>query len=285
MLWVVYALTCAFALATADVLSKKALGTESVLLITWVRNGYSVPFLLLAAPFVTIPSLNATFWKATAVALPCDIVAIFLYMAALKASPLSLTLPFLSLTPVFLLGTSFLILGEFPDTSGLIGVLLIFVGAYMLNLKDWRKGFFEPFKAISRERGSMLMIVVAFIFSISSNFGKLAITHSNPLFFGVYYNIMLSIVLIPVLWFIPDGKGGAFKRPKIFLAIGFCIAVMMLTHFLALDLTLVPYMISVKRTSLLFGVIYGGLLFKEQNIRERLLGCALMVLGVAFILI
>ena len=45
----------------------------------------------------------------------------------------------------------------------------------------------------------------------------------------------------------------------------------------------VAYMISVKRTSLIFSVLYGWLVFKEEHIRERLLGCMVMVIGVALI--
>ena len=41
---------------------------------------------------------------------------------------------------------------------------------------------------------------------------------------------------------------------------------------LALGLTKVAYMISMKRTSLIMGVIYGYFLFKEKNVRERLSG-------------
>jgi uncharacterized membrane protein len=42
-------------------------------------------------------------------------------------------------------------------------------------------------------------------------------------------------------------------------------------------------MLSVKRTSLIFGVLYGWLLFKEGNIRERLLGTVVMLAGVVLI--
>jgi len=42
-------------------------------------------------------------------------------------------------------------------------------------------------------------------------------------------------------------------------------------------------MISVKRTSLLFAVLYGAFWFREEKIRERLWGTALMVFGVFLI--
>ena len=42
-------------------------------------------------------------------------------------------------------------------------------------------------------------------------------------------------------------------------------------------------MVSVKRLSILFGVIYGVMLFRETNIKERLLGATVMVSGIVMI--
>jgi uncharacterized membrane protein len=47
----------------------------------------------------------------------------------------------------------------------------------------------------------------------------------------------------------------------------------------AMSLAKVAYVISVKRMSLLIGVFYGYLFFKEKNIRERLFGATLMFIG------
>ncbi len=52
-----------------------------------------------------------------------------------------------------------------------------------------------------------------------------------------------------------------------------------------LSLTNVAYMISVKRLSLLIGVFYGHVLFRESGIRERLLGTALMLTGFVLIVL
>ena len=47
----------------------------------------------------------------------------------------------------------------------------------------------------------------------------------------------------------------------------------------AMSIAKVAYVISVKRMSLLIGVFYGYLFFKEKNIRERLSGAMLMFVG------
>jgi drug/metabolite transporter (DMT)-like permease len=56
---------------------------------------------------------------------------------------------------------------------------------------------------------------------------------------------------------------------------------MIYTHFLALQRVEVAYMISVKRTSLLFGILYGALVFREPGLANHLPAAALMLAGVA----
>ena len=285
MSWFVYAFVCALSLATADALSKKALDDNSdPSIIAWVRTGYTLPFMVIIIPFIDVPLLDGVFYMATFAAVPLDIVALLLYMKAIKISPLSLTLPFLSLTPVFMVGTSYIILGERPDQSGFIGIILVVIGAYLLNVHTISRGLFEPFKAIAKEHGSVLMIIVAFVFSVGACIGKIAIQHSNPLFFSVIYSFLLSFIFYLVISFrTKHFYSKAFSRPVLFLLIGILITIMIITHFKAVNLVEVAYMVSVKRLSILFGVIYGVMLFRETNIKERLLGATVMVSGIVMI--
>jgi len=180
--------------------------------------------------------------------------------------------------------TSNLILGERLNQFGIMGIVLTAIGAYLLNVRTTRKGILEPFKAIGRERGSLYMIIVAFIYSITSNLGKMAILHSSPLFFAATYLPILAAIVFPVLMWKNHGKiRQLFSHVTIFSLIGLAIAFATITHFLAVHIVEVPYVISVKRMSLLFGIMYGAIWFKETNIRERLIGGIVMIVGVIII--
>ncbi len=284
MLWFLYALITAISVATLDMLCKRVMGELDEYLVSLIRWGYSLPFLLLFLPFIEIPKLGPNFWLSVVILIPLEIVAIILYMRSIRISPLSLTIPFQALTPVFLILTSFLMLKESPDLSGFIGIILVSLGAYLLNFHRIDQGVWEPIKAIGREKGSLLMIAVAFIYSINSNLGKVAVLSSTPVFFGVIYFFILTGALLPVVFLRLRGNiVGVFSRPGSFLLIGLFSAMMIIFHCLSIELIEVAYMISVKRTSVLFSVIYGGLIFKEFNIRERFIGSAVMVIGVVLI--
>jgi len=286
MTWLLLALTTAFSLATADALSKRAINTGGVddLVIVWVREGYALPFLALAFLFVPVPAVDATFWLTVAVLLPLEIAALVLYVKAIDLSPLSLSVPFLALSPVFIVVIAFVFLGERPAPLGIAGIVMITAGAYVLNAGASRHGILGPIRAIAAEPGSVIMIVVSLIYSVTSTLGKVAINHSDPVFFGFFYPFLLTIVLtVVVAW-----RGRlrlVAARPRVFIPIGFFTAAMVITHFLALSLTHVAYMIAVKRMSLVFSVIYGRLLFAEERIPERLVGSAVMAAGVALIAI
>lgn len=282
MHWLPLALFTALAVSTADALSKKALKNTEDVVIAWVREGYALPFLSIVLLFVPVPKLDPTFWATVALLIPLEITALILYVRAIRVSPLSLSIPFMALSPVFIIFIAFFTLGELPSKAGVAGVLMIAAGAYILNAKASKYGILGPIKAAAKEPGSVLMAAVALIYSFTSTLGKVAIQHSSPIFFGFFYPLALTIALTVFLLF--KGKLHlVLKKPATFVPIGLCTAAMVLSHFMALSLTQVSYMISVKRTSLIFSVIYGKLLFKEENIRERLLGSAIMAAGVILI--
>eukprot|EP00798_Chlamydomonas_sp_ICE-L_P008149 gene8149-1402_t len=56
-----------------------------------------------------------------------------LYQRALHLSPLSLTIPYLSFTPAFLIVTAFIFVGEVPSPSGVAGVSIVACGGYLLS--------------------------------------------------------------------------------------------------------------------------------------------------------
>ena len=128
------------------------------------------------------------------------------------------------------------------------------------------------------------MIIVAFVFSIGACIGKIAVQHSDPLFFSVVYSFLLSFFFYLVISFrTKHFYSKVLSRPVLFLLIGILITIMIITHLSAVNLVEVAYMVSVKRLSILFGVIYGVMLFKETNIKERLLGATVMVSGIVMI--
>lgn len=285
-MWIIYSLLTAFSLATSDSLTKRALVSRDEYFVAWTRLLFALPVLVPILFFIEIPSLDRTFWLATLCALPLEIAALILYTKALKVSPISLTMPFLALTPLFLIIMAYIIVGETVSIYGGIGIMLVVLGSYTLNLHKMKYDLLEPVKAIFREKGSVMIILVAFIFSITASLGKVAIDHSSPIFFGSFYFVLITILFTPIA--MVKNRGGLKISKKDILplsSIGVTFALMIIFHMLAMSLVNVAYMISIKRTSLLFSILYGHLLFKEEKIAEKALGAIIMFLGFVLIII
>ncbi|MDT8273753.1 MAG: DMT family transporter, partial [Desulfomonilia bacterium] len=209
---------------------------------------------------------------------------LYCYMRAIRNSPLSLTLPFLAFTPIFIIATGAVVLGETLTSTGILGIVLIVIGSYFLNLSKIQTSVLEPFTAIFKEPGSRLMLLVSFLYSLTSIIGKLGVIHSSPAFFGITYFMGLAVVMTLFLPFVPRARISALRsNPGAGIALGSVIAVMIFSHMLAISLIQAAYMIALKRTSLLFGVLYGAVMFKEERIAQRLVGASIMVAGVLVI--
>jgi drug/metabolite transporter (DMT)-like permease len=285
-MWILYSLLTAFFLATSDALTKRALGSRDEYFVAWARLLFALPVFLISLLFIEMPSLDRTFYLATISALPLEIGAIILYTKALKVSPISLTVPFLALTPIFLIFVSYFILGERISIGGGIGIFFLATGSYALNIHKAKQALIEPIKAIFREKGSTMMIIVAFIFSITSSLGKMAIEHSSPIFFGSFYFILVTFLFTPIAVKKSRDRIVITKKDIIPLtSIGIIYSLMVIFHMLAMSLTEVAYMISVKRMSLIFSIIYGYLLFNEEKITERAIGGIIMLAGFLLIVL
>jgi len=284
MIWLIFAVLTALFESLKGVFSKKSLKGIDEYVVSWSLMFFALIFLAPLLLFIEIPALGGQFWIALIVGGLLGAVATVLYMKAIKESDLSLAVPMLTFTPLFLLITSPLILGEFPRSLGLAGILFIVAGSYSMNIKKMRDGYLEPFKALLKEKGPRLMLIVAFIWSITSNIDKIGVQNSSPIFWVIAVDAFLAIILFPIMLYkSPKSARQVSVSLKALVPIGLFSALTSVFQMTALSLTLVAYVISIKRTSAVISVIFGYLIFKEKRIRERLFGAALMVLGVLLI--
>ena len=281
MIWFSLSLATAFCVGTADVLSKKALRTSPIPAVAMARMGWAAAFLLPLLLFASAPSDPNGFWRAVLLAVPLEVIAVFAYQTALRSSPLSLSVPYLAFTPVFLLLTGWLFLGERATAGGGAGILLVTAGAFVL---PWEKGrqtgrrLLPPF-----EKGALLMLLVAFLFSITSALAKKAVIASSPFFFSGIYFLLVAICLLPFQWRSRSWAGDLVRQPGVFAAIGFLEALGLVLQFHAFLMVEVAYALSIKRLSLLLAVVYGHLVFKEGDLPSRAGGAVLMLAGAALI--
>ena len=286
MVWFIFAGFTALFESLTDVVSKKNLEYGDEYEISFLIRFISFLFLLPLLIFKGIPEIGPNFGMALIIGGFLNIITTLLYMKALKYSELSISVPMLAFTPLFLLITSPIILGEFPSILGLIGILLIITGSYVLHIRQWKEGYLEPFKCLLKEKGPKMMLVVAFIWSITANFDKVGLINSSPIFWIVAINFFIAVFTLPLMLikYQKNARSSNLEKKNLIL-MGFLSASTSIFQMYAISLTLVSYVIAVKRTSGVLGVLWGKLIFKEKRIKEKLIGATIMVMGVFIILI
>lgn len=295
-LWIYITLASAFTGAMSDAILKGSVDKDNEFLMICFQSLMALPFMYIITFFLGfnglsqevfhLSAINSKFYIAFFTALPFEVAAIILYVKALRLAPLNLTVPFLSLTPLFLILFSWLILGDKVSLTRGFGIFLIAFGSYVLNIKKLNKGILEPFKAIARERGSLYMIIVSFLYSFTSALGKMGITYSAPLFFCTTYITALALCLIPfAIYSCRTTKWTILSKRNLKngLYLGLVMSFSNIAHFTAVGISNIAYMIAIKRLSLLFGIIFGYIFFKEAGFKERFTGALIMFTG--FVLI
>lgn len=284
MFWAILALGTAFFEAIKDTLSKRQLALGDEYLLAWSYSAFGLPLTGLYLWWEGIPSIGPNFLWALGAGVSLNMVAITLFMRAIKASDLSLTLPMLSFTPLFMFGTSPLILGEFPDLRGSLGILLIISGAYILHIGRHGHGLLAPFRALWNEPGPRVMLIVAFLWSFTANLDKIGVTNSSPAFWLFCFFAAMSLGLGPVVLVKSRSPWRQLRRNfRALFLVGLFGALALILQMWAITLTLAAYVVSIKRMSIVFGVFFGHFVFGEQDLRRRMFCAALMVAGVALI--
>jgi drug/metabolite transporter (DMT)-like permease len=247
----------------------------------------SASALLLGISLVNgIPPVSPVLLPSVLITGTVNIIAALLVFSALRRTDLSLAVPLITFTLVFLMGTSWLVLGEVPTAAGAAGILLIVAGSLVMQIpamKGW-KGKGEGHR--EKRWGILAMLLVAFLYSISLPFDKAVVLASDPVFGTslVYLYIGAAFLALSVV------RGSLGKTPRqvalrVCLLLGPVLTLEAIAINLAFTVQIVPFVIAVKRLSILFAVLFGGLLFHEGEMRFRIIGACIMIAGAVAIVL
>lgn len=232
-----------------------------------------------------LPEVQPGFFAWVALAAVVVAASNWLLTRAVQIAPLSGTVPLLSFTPVFAAGTSAWILGEVPGRAGGAGLVAAVLGAMLLNTPA-RAAWRAPLRALVREPGARLTLLVAFLFALASTLDRRAsLLASEPAYaFATTSAVTLGLAAVPRI------RRELLAHPRAFLGILFaavCMAAALLLQLYAFRYLPVAYVETAKRAATnLLSVGLGALLFGErEGTRRRLFAALLMTLGVGLVLL
>ncbi|HBG62512.1 MAG: hypothetical protein A2Y03_08325 [Omnitrophica WOR_2 bacterium GWF2_38_59] len=283
-MWVILALITAIFTSLKDVFGRKIIKKldPEIAALGWMV--FTLPFMYLMLFIEGRPKLDYLFWFYVGSVTIILTIASVCFFKAIKLSDMSISMPMLTFTPVFLLITSPIMLGEFPRPVGLLGIILIVAGAYVINFSDRKIGYFEPFKSLLREKGPRYMLVVAVLYSVGANFDKMAVVKYSMFAYLCAANSCVSLVLLIIVLKKSKNIISQFKFGwPYMLLMGICTTVAFFSQMNAIKMTIVPYVIAIKRTSVVMSSLFGFWIFKEKDFKERIIGVIVMIIGVFII--
>lgn len=207
-------------------------------------------------------------------------VANLLYFLALQVSPMSLCVPFLAFTPIFLIPTGFIMLGELPGPLKLAGVVLIVVGSLVMHRRLFAVGWTAPVQAIVKEPGSRYMLIVACIFSVSNPLEKKLVLMSDIYIQAFAFGLGLCVFIFILAMLKREDFGKAIRGNLPWVATagagdGFGL-LLQLAAYQYIDVVIT---VSIKRAGIVLAVFSGWLFFRERGITDKVIAASVMFAG------
>jgi drug/metabolite transporter (DMT)-like permease len=215
------------------ILNKRMLRDIHPALVAWAINAASLPILatgtlllmqcaiiwrpagVLVSCVANLPHVDFVFGLALLGSAVLNWAATLISMHALAAADASLVSPLLTFNPAFTLLVAWPALGEAPGLRQALGMALVLLGAYLLEVEGARAGILEPLRILLHRPGALLAIIASALWGITTVLEKLATKHvtppSGPLV--ALAGTLLTVILLTPGALVQPGRATAVEYP------------------------------------------------------------------------
>jgi len=205
---------------------------------------------------------------------------------ALKHLPITIVTPIRSAGPFFTFIGAIFIYNEKPNFYQWVGFFLIIISVLLYSRIGKKEGII-----FKKNKWIFAIIGATFLGASSGLYDKFLIQSLtlNPQtlqFWFCFYTVFILLLILSITWFPFSVKRKAFKWRWSIPAVGILLQTADYFYFKALQDSdaLIMLLSAIKRSQILIAVVVGGLLFKEQNKRKKLVPLFGILLGVFLIL-
>jgi drug/metabolite transporter (DMT)-like permease len=236
----------------------------------------------------TIEATSIDVWSNMLAAATLAVAGNTLLVHALRAGDLSILGPVNAYKSVIGLILSIFLIGEYPSPLGIVGVLLIVAGSYLVVDRPVDQPGGNAFVLFFRERGIQLRFAALILAATEAVFLKRAILLSSPWTVFVLWSF-LGVPLAAIGLLIDGGRADdqivILRRSwKTFLALALMTGLMQMTTVLTFDRMQVGYSLALFQLSTIVSVLLGYRYFQEQHLGKRLAGSIVMTAGAMVII-
>ncbi|MDJ0786252.1 MAG: hypothetical protein QNK05_05555 [Myxococcota bacterium] len=302
MLWVVLAAGAGTLQAIRNALARNLGDVATPALVSWARFAFNLPFSALLAFWLWQQAdalvLTAGFFFACTITAVTQLLGNVALVTAFRHTSFAASIVLHKLEVVFTAIVGTLLFAELPSTLGWLGVALCAGGVLAMNLKR-EGGRIAWSRILHFDLGATLSLACALLLVAAS----FALKEANELFatanpeigssrfeaaaHTLFHTTWIEVAILSVWLLVREPRSLAQVRPLFWRmlpigAVGFAGS---LGWFWAYSLTLVAYVKAVGQIEAVIAVLLGLLWWKEADLRGKLPGIALVLLGIAFVLL
>ncbi|MFO7526412.1 MAG: EamA family transporter [Ignavibacteriaceae bacterium] len=291
MTWFYLALISAVFSALAAVSEKKVLFKLDALdfsfFVSIITLFFSIPFFFDAPVNLSLSTpLIILFVKAILSAM-----AFLCVMLAIKNLEISEALPLLALSPGLVAILGVLLIQDTLVLNEWIGLLLMLIGTYILELRKDDKSVFDPFRSLFRFNKYKFVFFALILFSVTSLIDRVLLKDFKlpPFTFMAYQQLFFAIIFSVLILFRKKKLSAVLKtlnKDVIYLIIIISVftVVYRYTQIEATKIAAVALVLSVKRLSVLLAILIGGKLFNESNVLKRAIATVIILAGLIILI-
>ena len=201
----------------------------------------------------------------------------------LKHLPLTIVGPINATRPVIVLVGAMLIFGERLNACQWIGVLISLSSIFLMS----RAGKKENIDFRSN-RWIWCVAAATLLGAVSGLYDKYIMTSLSPMFVQSWFNfyqMIIMAVICALMWYPKRHQTTPFHWSRAIPLISIFICLADFAYFTSLNDpdSMISVVSLVRRSSVIISFICGVIIFKERNIKAKLLDLALLLAGMAFI--
>lgn len=277
-LWILFAIISGIFVSLRELYIKRFIKQSPELISFTTRFYGSIIFIIIAFQGNIRITDIPVFIGVTALTVIITAVATLIRLKLIKAEELSLTTPWLGCIPMFVVFWSALIYRELPGLPALLGILLVCVGAFTINLQRGR---------VEIKRASLWMLSVAVMLGLTTSVDRLAIGASSAITYSLIWTLSSAVLMYGVAKK-KTKKVIVFDKHLLIQAVLWVgeflfqmLAVQNISHVSSGQ----TYVKTLTMLNIVITTILSGIMFGEKERAKRVLSAVLIFIGAVIVVL
>ncbi len=210
------------------------------------------------------------------------------YTRSYTHGDLSIVYPIMRSSPAFVLLFALIFLQEQVSIEGLLGIVAVVFGVYIINLQQFRFAeFLRPLTMLFSDKGTKYAFLTMLMVACYSVIDKIAAEQIHPFIFSYVFSFCTFMLYTPYVFLTTKDRSDfkrewiAHKKPILINSVigqGGYILIL-----IAFTFEKVSYVAGFRQLSIVFAVLMGTQLLQEDGKKMRLLAASIICLGAILI--